>query len=411
MNRKINVAILSDSPFLSTGYATISTNIANILSENNCDVYYLGCNYLGQDLLPGCTFEDGRKLNFRVIGQGREGYFRDLLSLYMKQFNIDVLLILLDTFMLYPWIMEQDLSPAKVIFYYPSDGGSGMPIDCDRILKFVHQSVAMAKFGQQQVKKMYNVDSLYIPHAIDISNYYPMQDNEKAELKKKWGLHGRFVIGCVARNQGRKMMDKVIKTFALYYKHDPNAVLLLHTDPNDNAQVFPLVSLINRYGIGNRVMFTGTKFYRGFTYKQMNEVYNLMDVFLLTTSGEGFGVPIIEAMACKVPVLCTDYTTTRELVVVNKAGLGIKLVGVEDANNPDVHCDEILDGTITGSWSVERAIPSAYDACQKLIYLRNNPQVMKEMGINGRDAVLREYNWTLVGKQWVELVKKLGEKI
>jgi len=313
--------------------------------------------------------------------------------------------------MTYPWIMELDLSPSKVIFYFPSDGGSGMPIDCERILRFVHCPVAMAMFGQKQVKDMYGLDTKYIPHAVDIKNYYSMSDIEKNELKQRWGLQGRYVVGCVARNQGRKMMDRVIKTFALYYKYDTQAVLLLHTDPYDNAQVFPLLSLIHRYGIANRVMFTGTKFFNGFTYKQMNEIYNLMDVFLLTTSGEGFGVPIIEAMACKIPVVCTDYTTTRELVVRNKAGLAIKLVGTEDNENPDVHCNEILDGTITGSWSVERGIPSIKDACEKLKQLKDNPELRKEMGMNGRQAVMKEYNWDVVGKQWIDLIKFLGEKI
>jgi len=411
MNRKINVGILSDSPFLTTGYSTISSNIANILAENGMNVYYFGSNYIGQNLVPGSKFEDGRILNFNIIGQGREAYFKDLLPTYVKQFNIDVLFILLDSFMTYPWIMELDLSPSKVIFYFPSDGGSGMPIDCERILRFVHCPVAMAMFGQKQVKDMYGLDTKYIPHAVDIKNYYSMSDIEKNELKQRWGLQGRYVVGCVARNQGRKMMDRVIKTFALYYKYDTQAVLLLHTDPYDNAQVFPLLSLIHRYGIANRVMFTGTKFFNGFTYKQMNEIYNLMDVFLLTTSGEGFGVPIIEAMACKIPVVCTDYTTTRELVVRNKAGLAIKLVGTEDNENPDVHCNEILDGTITGSWSVERGIPSIKDACEKLKQLKDNPELRKEMGMNGRQAVMKEYNWDVVGKQWIDLIKFLGEKI
>ncbi len=409
MNKQIRVGILSDCPFVVTGYANQAVRIANILADEGMNVYYFGCNYLGQPLKPGIKFEDNMELKFTVIGQGREGYFKDLLSQYCKQFKLDVLLILLDTFMLFPWLMELDLSPAKVIFLFPSDGGSGMPLGCEQILRFVHQPVAMAKFGQEQVKKMYGIDTLYIPHAVDIQNYYPLNEKEKLELRRKWNLEGKFVVGCVARNQGRKMMDKVIKSFALFAPKCPEAMLLLHTDPADNAQVFPIGYLIQRYGIQNRVLFTGMRFFNGFTYKQMNEVYNLMDVFLLTTSGEGFGIPLIEAQACSVPVLCTNYTTTYELVIEPKSGLGINLVEVEEIENPTVHCNENLDGTITGSWAVERAIPSSKDACKKLEYIKNNPEIRKLMGENGRKNAVENYSWDKIGKKWVDLITKLGE--
>jgi len=45
--------------------------------------------------------------------------------------------ILLDTFMLFPHLLNKDLSPAKTIFWYPSDGGAGMPKGCESILKKV----------------------------------------------------------------------------------------------------------------------------------------------------------------------------------------------------------------------------------------------------------------------------------
>lgn len=408
--KKLNIAILSDSPFLTTGYSTISKEVGNILSQRGHNVYFLASNYVGQNLKAGSEFEDGKKLNFNIIGQGREAYFKDLLSVYMKQYKIDVLFILLDTFMLYPWIMQLDLSPAKTIFYYPSDGGGGMPLGCEQILKFINCPVAMAKFGRDQVKKMYGIETKYVPHAIDTKQFFPMSKEERLKYRHMFGISDeKYVIGSVARNQGRKMMDRTIKSFALYARKDPDAVLFLHTDPDDAAQVFHMTSLIHRYNVQNRVMFSGMRYYKGFDYSQMNAVYNIMDVFILTTSGEGFGIPIIEAMGAGISVLATDYTTTRDLVVRNNAGLGINLIGVEEADNPDVHCDEILEGTITGSWNVERGISSLKDACDKLVVLKDD-KLREKYGINGRAAVLKEYNWDVCGKQWLEIIEKLGEE-
>ncbi len=285
-----------------------------------------------------------------------------------------------------------------------------MPLNCEQILKFVDKPVGMAKFGRDQVKKMYNVNTGYIPHAVEVDNYYPLPDIDKQKLKEKWGLNGKFVVGTVARNQGRKMMDRTLKAFAIYAKKDPNAILFMHTDPNDAAQVFSMGNLINRYQLQNRVVFTGTTYFSGFDYKKMNEVYNVMDVFLLTTSGEGFGIPIIEAMACEVPVLATNYTTTKELVLDHNAGLGINLVGVDPLDHPDVHTNEILDGTITGSWDVERGICSITDCSIKLEWLRNHPKEMEIMGKNGRKAVLKYYDWNVVDKDWLKVIEELGDE-
>lgn len=129
----------------------------------------------------------------------------------------------------------------------------------------------------------------------------------------------------------------------------------------------------------------------------MNEVYNVIDVFLLSTSGEGFGIPIIEAMACEVPVLATDYTTTPELVKLNNAGLGINLSGTEELNMFGTESKEydskVQDGTITGSWEVERGFCSIQDAVTKLKFLYDNPILCKQMGMNGRKAVLEKYDF------------------
>lgn len=406
--KRLNIAILSDSPFICTGYSDQAKNLGNILVERGHEVFYLAHVYTGQNLLPPVTFEDGRQLKFKILGQGREAYFKDLLPIYMKMYKIDVLVILLDTFMLYPWLPTLDLSPAKKIFWFPSDGGMGMPLGCEQILKFVDVPVAMAKFGQKQVKKKHNIECLHIPHAIETNNYFPLNAEDRNKLKTKWGFQNKFIVGTVARNQGRKMLDRTFKAFALFSQKNPDAVLFLHTDPEDAAQVFHMGEMIARYNLQNKIIFSGMRYYKGWDYKQMHEIYNLMDVFLLTTSGEGFGIPIIEAQACGIPVLITDYTTTHELVKETGGGLGIDLVGVDESENPEAHTSELIDGTITGSWNVERGICSIKDAAKKLQYLKDNPTIRKEMGEKGRLAILNNFTWQKVGNQWIDLVERVG---
>jgi glycosyltransferase involved in cell wall biosynthesis len=282
-----------------------------------------------------------------------------------------------------------------------------MPKGCEQVLKKVDCPVAMAKFGQKQVKDYYGIDSTHIPHGINTDIFKPLSNRE--ELKAKWGLTDKFVIGVVARNQPRKNLDRTIKAMAILRDKIPNAVMLLHLDPNDPAQqMFNIPSLIQRYGLENRIIFTGMKAHKGLSQAQLNEVYNVMDVFLLTTSGEGFGIPIIEAMSAEIPVLATDYTTTQELVKDTHAGLGINLSGCPEINWWEGNMKDLdlfaVDATITGSWEVERGFCSIKDCATKLEALYNSPEERKTMGKNGRRAVLESYDFKKVGKQWSDLI-------
>jgi len=387
----MNILWLSDSPLTCTGYSTISWNICNKFTEAGHNVIYLGHNYIGQNIPPGLKLEDGTELKFTIHGGSPTPYAQDLIMPLIKKYNIDVFGILLDTFMTYPWLMNLDFSPAKTIFYFPSDGGGGLPLGCENILKKVNCPVAMARYGMRQCKELYNLDTKYIPHAIDTKIYYPLSSEEKEKCKAKFGLQEKYVVGCVQRNQGRKMPDRMIKTFAKFSKDKPNAVLFLHTDPRDVAAPFDLIQLINRYKLQNRVVFSGMSFFNGFNYKQMNEVYNVMDCFLLTTSGEGFGIPTIEAAACGIPSIVTDYTTTKELLMEDgQCGLPVK-----------------LSSSLTGSWNVERGIMDDDHCVECLNKLYNDRELGKKLGQTGIEKVNKLYTWENVGKQWVNLVEEL----
>lgn len=89
-------------------------------------------------------------------------------------------------------------------------------------------------------------------------------------------------------------------------------IVVHNTDPNDQAAWMSLPAQIEMFKIQDRVRFSGMRAFQGFKAEEMRFVYGIMDVHALTTSGEGFGIPTIEAMCCGVPVVATDYTTTDE---------------------------------------------------------------------------------------------------
>lgn len=391
MTDKPRILWLSDSGLLPTGYANVTVNVLNRLAERGWDCHSIGHNYLGQPLAPGTKFLDGNTLKFTLWGRGREDFAKDVIVSKIRELKPDIFVTLLDTFMVFPWFLELDFAPATSAFYFPSDGGEQLPSGGEAVLHRVSVPIAMSQFAQRQAKEVHGIDARCIQHGVDTNHFRKWNVKKRRQAKDRFGLRGRYVVGVVARNQNRKMLDRALKAFEKFCRGKDDAVLLLHTDPQDPAATFDLFQLINRLKLNNRVFFTGTRFSKGFTYDEMPGVYNAMDCFLLTTSGEGWGIPTVEAMSCGVPVIVSDYTTTKEIVADHEAGLTI-----------DVTTEW------TGGFGVERGIVDIDVAASCLDTLYNDQALRERLGKNGRKAAVNHFDWDkVIIPQWIELLESL----
>jgi len=71
----------------------------------------------------------------------------------------------------------------------------------------------------------------------------------------------------------------------------------------------------------------------------------------------------------------------------------------------------VANGTLTGSWEVERAFCDINDAANKIQMLFNDPTLCRQMGKNGRKAVLEKYDFEkVVGPAWLKLMENLINK-
>lgn len=405
---KPRILWMSDSPTFMTGFATQSKELCKRFLGAGFDVLFLGHNYQGQEL-KSFVMADGEVIDYPLLPGGRQAYGADVLFDYFKKYRPDAFGVLLDSFMLAQSGFINQQLPAKSFFWYPSDGG-WFPQGCDAVVRKFDYPVAMARFGQQQLEATYGIKSHFIPHGVMTGLYKPMTDEQKRENRAFYSrvygcdLTDKFIIGTVARNQGRKMPDRPIKAFARFARDNEDAVLIQHMDAVDPAAVCDLRVIAERFGVAHKVFFSPEmRFYDAWPTSRMNSLYNLFDVHLLLTSGEGFGIPIIEAMAAGVPNVVTNYTTTKELVVDTDSGFAVDLVGENEDPNPS---EKWLEGTITGSWNVERGLAGLNDAAAKLQLLKNDAALRKRFSLNARRAAVELFDWdAAVFPQWLKLVR------
>jgi len=181
-------------------------------------------------------------------------------------------------------------------------------------------AIATPSCHGQRLLEGHRISAFYVPHGCDFDIYHPIFPKPEFE-----SAGGKFVFGMVARNQLRKEWPALLRAFSQLPKRvRDRSILYCHTMPLEESGGRPgwnLPELILRLGLQGKVMFPSRKanLYWGFTEQEMAQLYNAMHCHVLLSSGEGFGLPILESMACGIPQICSNNTALSE--VIGEGGL------------------------------------------------------------------------------------------
>lgn len=180
-----------------------------------------------------------------------------------------------------------------------------------------------------------------IPHAVDTDIFYPIRNkNIRHKIKSKLGLDENFVIGTVGKNSLRKRFDDIVLSFRKFLNkagNPANVRLLIKTDRTDSIAGFNIIDLLKRNGIDKyAVILTGDMEPQG-----VAELYNIMDLYLHLAEWEGFGIPVIEAMACGTPVVTHQVQGPGE--IVDGGGIVCRSVMPEDDTGANIRRADLED--------------------------------------------------------------------
>jgi glycosyltransferase involved in cell wall biosynthesis len=201
----------------------------------------------------------------------------------------------------------------------------------------------------------------YLGRDIDTDKFNPKRFSEEFILDKKRQLgigQNQKVIGIVARLVREKGYLELFEAFKKVLKKFPGALLLIvgQKEPEKKDAINP--DIVREYGIEKNVLFLGER-------ADADEIYSLIDVFVLPSHREGLGAATLEASATEKPVIVSSTGGCLEAVDDGKTGI---LVPVRNAEK-------------------------LYEA---IMYLFDNPEKAKKMGELGREKVIREFNEKLI---------------
>ena len=255
----------------------------------------------------------------------------------------------------------------------------------------------------------YNVHPTPIPHGVDTNVYRPMPTKE---AKNSWGVdESTFVFLTVATNVDfRKNLSGMMRAYAEFLSRSPRPeryLWMVWTDPNVSVPgSYDLHDLWDSMGQPDTAFWTptGTEYALGQDSEGMARLYNAGDVLFSCSYGEGFGFPVIEAFACGVPVIASDNTAYKELIVTSLAGIDLSAArSIPPAPRGWlVDCTSWIAQPRTNAWqrvpSHERMVDALTEAAL------TNPGQLRLMGEATREAAVRLYDWDKVADQWVRVL-------
>ncbi|WP_042701852.1 glycosyltransferase family 4 protein [Thermococcus sp. PK] len=160
------------------------------------------------------------------------------------------------------------------------------------------------------------VDPVVIYNSVNTRVFYPMSVEAKLRHKKRFfEKHGlpndEILLLYVGTDKPSKNLERLIESVRILRENfGVSNISLIKVGPNVRKQ--EIVDFANAQGV--RMLF-----YENVPDNVLNILYNISDIYVQPSLREGFGMPLIEAMATGTPVVGSAITSIPE--VLGKAGL------------------------------------------------------------------------------------------
>ena len=398
-NNKIKVLTLSDHPLSPSGVGTQTRYVIEaLLKTGKFEVLSLGGAIKHSDYTPKKVEPYGD--DWRIIpvdGYGTPEMIRSIL----RNEKIDILWMMTDPrFYEWLWSIENEIRPLCPIVYYHVWDNFPAPHFNRKFYESNDHIVSISKLTHEIVSEVApNVPCTYIPHAVNGDFFVPMNKQEVRSKTVSDEDKDKFIVFWNNRNARRKQSGTLIFWWKDWLdKRDlhSKAQLIMHTEPKDpHGQ--DLEHIVDMLGLTDRqVLFSTQKL----SIEQMPLFYNLADVTVNISDAEGFGLATLESLSCGTPIIATMTGGLQEQVVGN---LGMNGIGLYPSSK-----------AIIGSQQVpyiyeDRISKKAFMAALDQMY-DGGEEFREELGSNGRQHVLENYNFEIFNKKWVNLMLKIHEE-
>ena len=256
--------------------------------------------------------------------------------------------------------LDHFLPACPTIAYLPCDAGNIM--DAYRLDQLAH-AVFLTNFGLHEARVGgYTGPASVIGHGVDLALYRPI---DPQVARQRLGLPlGTFLFGAVAANQPRKRWDLTLYAFKVFLEETQATDAYFYCHTMDTGTGWNILQLADYWGISNQVLLPMPPLPpEGLPERLMPSVYSALDVQVSTTQGEGFGIPVLEGMACGVPQIVPHFAALAEWPGDAVLAVSVTMPSVTTG------CTNLV-GWCVNPWSMAQAMGELYRSPARRAQLR-----------------------------------------
>lgn len=371
---KPKLLVISRLPSLKKGYAiTLSSIYEQQTLQNHYDVHHLAWHYYDEPFLSqGVHIYPDNQDNIKDA---------NALKTLLYSLSPDVILMHADAHFFIPYLPVLQAWQGPVVGWFTVDYEQAHnPSPIVPVLQRCQRLLGLADFGIQQMKKDYSGPIGKVPLGVDTRYFKPVNYEQKYRLRQQWEVPlDACLFLVVANNFWRKGVEYAVQSFFEYCERYPeagkNSFLYLHTE-----RTVELAEQVRGLGLTRKVLITPdyNPIKQPLSTEKLAELYQLSDVFLLTTLGEGFGMTLLEAQATGLPIIVSDNSVIRE---------------VTQENALFIPCPAKVTGK-TGERMVWMNAPNTTEAAFLMHQLYQDEELRFQLAEKGLQNV-RHYSWDL----------------
>jgi hypothetical protein len=220
-----------------------------------------------------------------------------------------------------------------------------------------------------------------VPEGVNTELYHPHcrpWNETKSPTKFRFLMLGKF--------EERKGYTQLLDAFVKAFGKNPKVELLIkgdyYLDPQRIGAM--LLDFVKSYNAPNIRLLTGAA-----SQEDLFVIYNMADAFVFPSRAEGWGLPLIEAMATGLPAIATNYSGQTEFLS-HLEGLFMpvrhNLVPVQD---PEIHRFVMDDDGDWGRWA-ETDVDDLADKMQEMV--KNYPQ-WRQNALKASTILRSRFTW------------------
>jgi glycosyltransferase involved in cell wall biosynthesis len=182
------------------------------------------------------------------------------------------------------------------------------------LVKFTDYTICETNSDFRNAKKIkiINPDKTFIiPNGINLSKYNNLQRKNPDFLAKLNMKPEDFIIGNISRFDVQKNQNLIIKAASKLKNKYPDMKFILVGNGKLLEQSKILADELN---LGDSLLFAGEQ-------RNLLDYYSIFDIFVFPTFWEGMPYVLLEAMACRLPIICSNIPSLKEIIKDNYSAL------------------------------------------------------------------------------------------